>query len=425
LRFSTLNDWLDWQSSLHLKSIDLGLERVSKVWFELHPQALNAFVITVAGTNGKGSSVAMLEAILLAAGYNVGCYTSPHLVRYNERIRINGKQASDEEICEAFAAIDDSRGETTLSYFEYGTLAALQLFSQKALEVVLLEVGLGGRLDAVNIIDADAALITSIGIDHQDCLGETLEQIGREKAGILRKDQQAVFSGKTLPASIRTHADEIGCILKVAGEHYSYINHASSWDFSSPEVERNALPLPALRGGQQLQNAAGVVALLLSIKDRLPVSMDAVRQGLLSATVKGRFQVIQRQLNQGQVNIVVDVAHNEQSMQVLADNLAAFVVKGRLHVIIGMLKDKDQQHSLMPLLGQADHWYLLDTPGDRGMRAQTLADTLRKLLPDADCHLYENVSDAYDSVLQYALDGDTILVTGSFLVAGAFLEKYD
>ena len=425
MRFNSLNDWLDWQSSLHLKSIDLGLERAAKVWSDLHPQPLNAFVITVAGTNGKGSSVAMLEAILLAAGYTVGCYTSPHLVRYNERIRINGKEARDEQICEAFAAIDDSRGETTLSYFEYGTLAALQLFSSAAVEVVVLEVGLGGRLDAVNIIDADAALITSIGLDHQDWLGDTLEEIGREKAGILRSSQKAVFSGKILPASIQTYADQIGCNLKIAGEDFNYINQATSWDFVSPEVQRNALPLPALRGSQQLQNAAGVVALLMLIKDELAISMDAIRQGLLCASVKGRFQVMQQQLNQGRVNIVVDVAHNEQSMQALAENLAAFVVKGQLHIIIGMLKDKDQQHTLLPLIEQADYWHLLDTPGERGMPAKNLADILRKLLPEADCHLHENISDAYDSVLQYAQEGDTILVTGSFLVAGAFLEKYD
>lgn len=419
MRFTSLEDWLEWQSQLHLKSIDLGLERVSKVWDRLHPDKLKAFVITVAGTNGKGSSVAMLEAILLAAGYSVGCYTSPHLVRYNERIHLNGEEADDDQICAAFAAIDEARQDISLTYFEFGTLAALYLSAKAEVDVIVLEVGLGGRLDAVNIIDADAALITSIGLDHQDWLGDDREKIGREKAGILRANQAAVFSGHDIPASIVDYAQSLGTKLLVAGRNYHTEQLHDSWNIVTDHGNRSGLPLPLMRGRHQLENAAGVVALLLDCNKSLPVSIQAIRQGLLTAQVKGRFEVINQPLT-----VVVDVAHNEQSMQVLSENLSGLVVKGKLHAVAGMLKDKDIENSLKPLLPLVDRWYLVDTPGERGLSATELSAILKKISPDSDCQTYEKVSDAYESVIQYAQDEDTVLVTGSFLVTGQFLENY-
>ena len=420
MRFTSLNEWLEWQARLHIKSIDLGLERVSAVWARLHPENLNSFVITVAGTNGKGSSVAMLESILLSAGYQVGCYTSPHLVRYNERIRLNGEEVSDEQICEAFDAIDKSRGDISLSYFEFGTLAALYHFSRVVPDVIILEVGLGGRLDAVNIIDADAALITSIGIDHQDWLGDNREDIGREKAGILRKNQMAVFSGHSIPDSVVDYASRSGTKLYIAGQNYQYKRVDEGWEFQSDHGNRNALPVPALRGSHQLENAAGVIALLLVCRQQLPVSTDAVRQGLLSASIKGRFQVIQDKLP-----VIVDVAHNEESVKALAENLSGFVVKGQLHVITGMLRDKDIKNSLSALSEHADSWHLVTTPGERGLAADELLGIVAELAPGKACYLHDNVSEAYDSVLQYAKEQDTVLVTGSFLIAGQFLEIED
>ena len=420
MRFTSLNEWLEWQARLHIKSIDLGLERVSAVWARLHPENLNSFVITVAGTNGKGSSVAMLESILLSAGYQVGCYTSPHLVRYNERIRLNGEEVSDEQICEAFDAIDKSRGDISLSYFEFGTLAALYHFSRVVPDVIILEVGLGGRLDAVNIIDADAALITSIGIDHQDWLGDNREDIGREKAGILRKNQMAVFSGHSIPDSVVDYASRSGTKLYIAGQNYQYKRVDEGWEFQYAPGHRNALPVPALRGSHQLENAAGVIALLLVCRQQLPVSTDAVRQGLLSASIKGRFQVIQDKLP-----VIVDVAHNEESVKALAENLSGFVVKGQLHVITGMLRDKDIKNSLSALSEHADYWYLVTTPGERGLAADELLGIVAELAPGKACYLHDNVSEAYDSVLQYAKEQDTVLVTGSFLIAGQFLEIED
>ncbi len=420
MRFNRLDEWLDWQSRLHLKNIDLGLERVSRVWQSLYPDTVfPACVITVAGTNGKGSSVAMLEAILLAAGYRVGCYTSPHLLRYNERIRIDGKEATDDSICEAFQRIDQAREQISLTYFEFGTLAALDIFTRQKLDVVILEVGLGGRLDAVNIIDADLALITGIDIDHSDWLGDSRELIGAEKAGILRAGQVAVFSGADMPTSIHDKAISLELDMAVAGEDFHWQNELAGWRLTGRAGNRNGLPVPAMRGDHQFENAAGVIQLLLEGKSKLPVSSDAMRQGLLSAQVAGRFQVIPA----GGYRIVVDVAHNQQSMSVLAQNLKKFVIKGRLHAITGMLRDKDIKASLVPLLDVVDAWYIVPTPGERGLAANVFMAKLLELKPEANCRAYETLAEARASVLQFVTEDDTLLVTGSFLVAGEFLAE--
>lgn len=418
-RFSNLNDWLDWQTSLHPKSVDLGLERISEVWSRLSCHH-EAFVITVAGTNGKGSSVAMLEAILLNAGYRVGCFTSPHLVRYNERIKIDGNEASDEAVCEAFEAIDKSRDDISLTYFEFGALAALHLFEKARVEVMILEVGLGGRFDAVNIIDADAALVTAIGIDHQEWLGNDREVIGREKAGIFRKGQLAVFSGNDMPESVNMESEQRGCRLLVAGEDYQFISDGQQWSLKSEAGNRHALPIPAMRGKHQLENAAGVIALLLACRQQLPVKAEALKTGLLQAQVKGRFQILQKEHP-----VIVDVAHNPQSTKSLAENLAEFVIRGKLRAIVGMLKDKDSLESLKNLAPQVDQWFLVSTHGERGLQAELLAENIHLIEPDTECLLFNTVSEAYNSVLQYAQEDDSILVTGSFHIAGDFLAEFD
>jgi len=420
MRFDNLSDWLEWQSTLHVKNIDLGLERVANVWQQLlGKDDFEPFVITVAGTNGKGSSVAMLEAILQAAGYRTGCYTSPHLLDYNERIRVDGRNVSDQDICEAFESIDQARNDISLSYFEFGTLAALQVFRAKQPEVVILEVGLGGRLDAVNIIDADAALITEIAIDHQDWLGDTRDLIGREKAGILRAGQAAVFSGCDIPFSIVEVASRLQVDLKIAGEDFNAIPHQHDWSFVSEKHSRHGLPVPHLRGEHQLRNAAGVIALLLCIQTRLPVQTEALRRGLLNASIPGRFQVLQDL----PLPVVVDVAHNQQSMTVLAENLKKFVIKGRLFAIVGMLKDKDIENSFKPMLDVIDSWHFVPTPGQRGQSAEKLAEVLTTLTNDAEIHCHETLAEAWQSVLQSHSDSDSVLVCGSFLVAGDFLNQ--
>jgi dihydrofolate synthase/folylpolyglutamate synthase len=353
---------------------------------------------------------------LLAAGYRVGAFTSPHLVRYNERIRINGVEAADEDMCQAFAAIDEARGDVSLSYFEFGTLAAAYLFSKAKVDVMLLEVGLGGRLDAVNIFDADVALITTVDLDHQDWLGEDRETIGYEKAGIMRAGRPAVFAAADMPKSVLDHAMAIGADLKAAGQDFGFVEQANGWDFYFQDSWRRALPYPQLRGRHQLYNASGALAVLAVAKPRLPVDNQAVRKGLQVASVAARFQVLQDKMP-----VVIDVAHNAEAMQVLRDNLRQFAPVGRVHLIVGMLKDKDAVATLGMLQSEVDFWYLVDTAGERGLSAAQLANKLMDFVPANVVQQHENVRNAYAAVLQCADQNDICVVTGSFLLAGEML----
>ena len=261
-RFNSLSDWLLWQETLHPRKIDLGLERVAAVAKRLRLLQPDFGVITVAGTNGKGSSVAMLEAVLLAAGYRTGCYTSPHLQRYNERIRIQGQEVDDASLCAAFACVDEARGDETLSYFEFGTLAALTLFRREPLDVVLLEVGMGGRLDAVNAVEPTASLITNVSLDHCAWLGDDVESIAFEKAGILRAGKSTVYADENVPVSVLEHAREIGADLVLAGRDYGWNRSAMGWSWQGRQHTLENLEIPSLNGEFQLGNAAGVLALL-------------------------------------------------------------------------------------------------------------------------------------------------------------------
>ncbi|MDH5600929.1 MAG: Mur ligase family protein, partial [Gammaproteobacteria bacterium] len=297
MRFSSLPEWLNWQQGLHSSSIELGLERVAEVFQRLHSSLPAIPVISVAGTNGKGSSVALLETIYQNAGYRTAAYTSPHILHYNERLHLDAEEVSDQQICEAFERIDQARcqgDEISLTYFEFGTLAALDIFYRAKPEVIILEVGLGGRLDAVNIIDADIALITSIGIDHTAWLGHDRETIAREKAGIMRKGCPVVFSSPDMPRSIKQAADEVGAVLYQRGKDFDWKNGMgyAAWDWKSDKHQRSALPTPSLRGNHQLDNAAGVLMVIECLADKLPVSQKQVKAGLLSVSVMGRFQCI-------------------------------------------------------------------------------------------------------------------------------------
>lgn len=323
----TLAGWLQLLEQRHAQAIQLGLERVAQVRAALGADP-DALVITVGGTNGKGSCCAMLEAILLAEGYRVGCYTSPHLLRYNERVRVDGKDVADEALVEAFDAVEAARGDTPLTYFEHGTLAAWEVFRRQAPDVVILEVGLGGRLDAVNVFDADCALVTGIALDHMDYLGDTREAIGFEKAGIFRAGRPAVCGDPQPPASLLEHAEAIGAQLWISGRDFGFGGDRQQWGYwryQAPPaqgalVKRGGLAYPALRGANQLLNAAAVMTVLDAVRDRIPVSMQAIRQGLMLVEVPGRFQVLP-----GRPAVVLDVAHNPQAAGVLAENLGAWV----------------------------------------------------------------------------------------------------
>lgn len=418
MRFTTLADWLDWQTGLSPKHIDLGLERVRAVWERLAIDTLGAAVITVGGTNGKGSSVAFAEAILQAAGYRTGCYTSPHLVRYNERIRVDQVEADDRRICAAFERVDRARGEIPLTYFEFGTLAALCIFSEQPLDAVILEVGLGGRLDAVNLIDPDVALISSIGLDHQDWLGNDLESIAREKAGIMRSGRPVVFSGRAMPASIRSSAAAVGARLLVAGEDYHATRHADSWDLSGAGVERRSLPLPGLRGAVQFDNAAGVIVALAQLATRLPLDQRAVRAGLLTARLRGRFEV-----RPGRPTWVLDVAHNPQAAGVLDGMLADLHVPGRRIAVCGMLADKDAAGVAQVLAARFDAWYLIDLDDrSRGLSAAALYDRMRPALPGVELHRGGEIGDTLATLSGQLAADDQVVVFGSFLTVGAAMH---
>jgi len=409
MRFSKLADWLHWQEQLHPEEIELGLERVSQVFKQLHSENPAFQVITVAGTNGKGSSVAMLEAILLAAGYRVGAYTSPHLLQYNERIRLNGELVNDSLLCESFNRIDQGRKDTSLTYFEYGTLAALDIFFRQPLDVVLLEVGLGGRLDAVNIIDANIALITAIDIDHEKWLGSDRETIGFEKAGIMRSGCPVITSDPDVPQSVIKQAKNIGAKLYCLGTDFYTRNEMNGWVYQDATgVTRNALPLPALRGEHQLNNAAGVLKVLQCLKDSLPVTVQDIRDGLLSVALPGRFQVMA-----GEVTTILDVAHNPQSTCILAQLLKEQQCTGKTLAVVGMLEDKSIHNALKPLIHCVDAWFmgsLMKIP--RGAEAEKLRAAMSDI--EIDVGTYADVTQAYHAAQQQAIPGDRIVVFGSF-----------
>lgn len=415
-----LAQWLDYQSSVHPKNIELGLERVSAVWQAIAAPQVAPVVVTVAGTNGKGSSLAMLAAMAAAAGYRVGVYTSPHLIRYNERIRIDGQALDDAALCALFERIEQARGEIPLTYFEYGTLAALLACADAKVDLAVLEVGLGGRLDAVNIIDADVALITGIGLDHTDWLGDDLAQIGREKAGIMRAGKPAIVAMPDAPDSVREHAQNLRADLRWAGRDFSHQREAQHWDWKGVNTQRHGLPMPAMRGNIQLQNAAGVLAVFEALEDQLPIDQRAVRCGLLDAQLPGRFQVEQRTCRW-----VLDVAHNPQAARHLSQQLGEVFVSGEVHAVVGMLSDKALSETLAVLGPRVDHWHLLDLSDQaRGASAEALASAVpegAKVSLTAG-PLHETLGETLHALEAQTQADDLVLVFGSFVTVGAVLE---
>ncbi|GBG01454.1 bifunctional folylpolyglutamate synthase/dihydrofolate synthase [Azospira sp. I13] len=417
---TTLSDWLTHLESLHPKGqagIELGLERVARVKAALG-QSEFCPVITVGGTNGKGSVCAYLENILDRAGCKVGCYTSPHLLHYNERVKINGQPVADETLCAAFAKVEAARGSEALTYFEFGTLAAWEVFAAAGVEAIVLEVGLGGRLDAVNIYEPDVAVVTGIALDHTDWLGATREDIGREKAGIFRPGKPALCADAKPPQSLLDHAAAIGAELKLIGRDFGFEKSTEDrlqwryWHTIGGELQRRALAFPGLRGTAQLANASVALTALECLKDRLPVSMGAIRRGLIETEVAGRFQVLP-----GQPTVILDVAHNPQSAQVLADNLSNMGFFNRTHAVVGMLGDKDIATTLAALKGKVDTWLLCDLNVPRGATAAQLAEVVASLGGAVECHADPYA--AWQAALKRTAGNDRIAVFGSFhTVAG-------
>jgi len=399
-----LREWLAFIERQHPASIALGLERVAEVFSRLEVR-IECPVITVGGTNGKGSTCAMLESMLRAAGYRTALYTSPHLVRYNERVRIAGVEAGDEELAEAFAAVEASRKGTPLTYFEFGTLAALWLFSRANVDAAILEVGLGGRLDAINILDADCAVLTSVAIDHVDYLGADREAIGREKAGIFRRGRPAVVADPRPPQSVLQAPGQ----LLLLNRDFGYAEQERQWSYWGPGGRRGGLEYPALRGRVQLRNAAAALCALETLRDRLPLAMQEARRGLAEVSLPGRFQVLP-----GRPQIILDVAHNVEAARTLADNLAASAFAPETIAVCGMLRDKDIAGVLREMAPRITRWHLASLPGPRGAQASLLSTHL----PDAVKTEHDSAANAFAAAIENAGENDKIVVFGSFLTVG-------
>ena len=414
----TLDDWLAHCEQLHPKTIDMGLDRVRAV-AERMGLRFDCPVFTVAGTNGKGSTCAMLEAILTQAGFRTGLFTSPHLVRFEERCRIRGQNVDASDLVAAFARVESARAEISLTYFEFTTLAILDTLARAGLDAVILEVGLGGRLDAVNIIDTHCAIITSIDIDHAELLGDTREKIGFEKAGILRTGRPAIVSDPVPPQSVIDRATEIGADLWLLGRDFNSSGDKQQWAWAGRGRRYAGLAHPALRGANQLINASGVLAALTAMRQQLPVTAQAVRNGLGLVDLPGRFQVVP-----GQPALVLDVAHNPHSVAALALNLDAMGFYPTTHAVFGAMADKDlapMLHRMDPLV---DRWYFADLPTPRAasgaaLQAAWQALTQRK---DASSAVFSQPLDALHAAAAKAQAADRIVVFGSFYTVGGVLE---
>lgn len=442
----SLGEWLQYIEGLHLKNIDMGLERVGEVAKRLGIDLSDKIVITVGGTNGKGSTCALLEAILLQAGYQVGLYTSPHLLRFNERIRLNGENVSDQVLIDVFGRIEAARAlptgtdagnfiaqtiasETTLTYFEFTTLAGLKLFQDAPLDVVILEVGLGGRLDAVNIVDADCSIVASIDIDHKDYLGDTREKIAWEKAHIYRPQRPAICADPVAPASLIAYAGEIGADLWLFGRDFNYSGDKQQWSYGGRSVRRRSMAYPALRGANQLLNASAALAALEALGNRLPVSQQAVRTGLATVDIPGRFQVLA-----GRPTVILDVAHNPHAAAHLANNLANMGFFPQTFALFGAMADKDLVGIARAMKSSVDHWLLVPLPGQRAASVNQLLEALGAAGIEDNSKLgvkaselktietFESVAEAYSSAQKRLSEADRIAVFGSFVTVAEVMK---
>jgi dihydrofolate synthase/folylpolyglutamate synthase len=417
---SSLEQWLAYQSQLHPQAIDLGLDRLRQVLERLGWRQPKVPVITVAGTNGKGSVSGFCAAILAAAGYRVGTFTSPHLRDYRERIRIHDRLVSAAELVEVFERIEAARGEVGLTFFEFNTIAALLVFEAAHLDAWVLEIGMGGRLDAVNVVEPDVAVIVSIGFDHQEYLGTTIEAIAREKAGIFRHGRPAVLGSSEVPGVVEDMARAVGAPLKRLNVEYTYAREGTGWRFRGKRWNLPQLPAPALAGGTQYANAATAIAALEEIDARLAVPAAAVARGLEQVRLTARFQVIAPARPEAPTWIL-DVAHNPAAAEVLASNLRGHPSAGRTLAVCGILADKDAANVVAELCGCIDAWWCVSTDGDRGRSGAALAQMVASQIA-APVEAADSTSAGCAAALAYATPSDRIVVFGSFHVVGPALD---
>jgi dihydrofolate synthase / folylpolyglutamate synthase len=422
--FPNLTAWLDFLEKAHPVGIDMGLTRIQQVRSKLGLE-FKCPVITVAGTNGKGSTCAFLESILAEAGYKVACHTSPHFLDFTERARIGRINVSEEKLLQHFQAVETARSScdpmVSLTYFEFTTLAILHLFAHENLDVVILEVGLGGRLDAVNIIDADCAIITSIDLDHTQLLGNTRELIGREKAGIMRSGKIAICADPVPPQTIIDYAQSLGVDLWLHGRDFNISGDQQQWGWSGRAKRIHGLAYPALRGANQLLNAAAVLAALTALREVLPVGVQAIRNGFAMVDLPGRFQVLP-----GQPTIVMDVAHNPHASSVLAQSVEKMGYFPYTHAIFGVMSDKDIAGVIRPMLEVVDYWHCVNLPTPRAAKAEEIADVLIHLgvknTKDSGVIIQQNPESAYQKTLEEVGQNDRIVVFGSFYTVSAVMN---
>jgi dihydrofolate synthase/folylpolyglutamate synthase len=424
----TLTDWLDRISCQHPKAIDLGLERVVAVaaamGFQRSPDGIQlpAVTVLVGGTNGKGSTCALIESIALQSGFRVATYTSPHLIQFNERLRLNGEMVSDAALIESFERVEHARAaaQQSLTYFEFTTLAVLDCIRQTPVDLAVLEIGLGGRLDAVNVVDPDCSILVSVDLDHQQFLGDTREKIGWEKAHIARANKPFICADPEPPQSVLDYVSEIGADLWRFGVDYNFQGDRQQWSWAGRGQRRNAMAYPALRGANQLLNASAALACFASLRDKLPVTQGAVRQGLALVDLAGRFQVLP-----GQPAVVLDVAHNPHAASVLAVNLDQMGFFPNTIAVTGMLADKDAAEIVRRMGDRVDHWLTVSLVGPdahgRERDAQSLAAIIRELHPSATIECFETPEAGYERARELAEANDRIVVFGSFLTVASIM----
>jgi dihydrofolate synthase/folylpolyglutamate synthase len=411
-----LKDWLAYIEALHPKDIEMGLGRVDEVKQRL---SLNIQfpIITIAGTNGKGSTCAMLEHIYHAAGYRVGTYSSPHFLRYSERVRVACQEISDSDLIAAFQAVEKARQSTQLTYFEFGTLAAMWHFAKAGLDVVILEVGLGGRLDAVNVFEPDCAVVTSVDLDHMEFLGDTRESIGAEKAGVFRANVPAICGDNHPPQSLIAHAQKIGADLRLIQRDFIFKRQPDGWIYQGNSRELTGLPMPALKGDFQLENSSCVLTAIEALQAKLPVSYEAIVAGLRSVTLRGRFQLVA-----GHPDVILDVAHNPHAAKSLAINLQQTASSGKTIAVFSMLADKDIAGVIQALSKQIDVWYIAEIQHARASSLDAMKRLLLARLPDANIQTFESVTQAYHQACIDADENDRIIALGSFFTVAEVMR---
>jgi len=416
LKNFTLNEWIDWQCKLHSTNMDFNLSRIKEVAKRLNVHKTASKVFTVAGTNGKGSTVAILESVLLESGYNVGSYTSPHLIEFNERIKINKISADTEEICQAFEIIEENRKNTTLTFFEFSTLAAFIIFSKKNLDVIILEVGLGGRLDAVNIIDPDVSIITSIGYDHTAILGDDLELIAFEKSGIMRKNKPTIISYENIHQSIIKNSKEIGSNLEIINKNFSYkIISDKKWFFSNIDGVEIESDNPGIKGLLQINNAASVLQALHSCEG-IELNNEKAVKGIKKSSILGRFQIV----NSSPVT-VLDIAHNVQSIETLIENLREYFPHSNYHAVFSVLKDKNVNQMLNLVKEFFQSWHISNSDNERALEVKELKSN--DFFISEEANAYDSIEKAYKGALEYAKkENDVIVVFGSSYTVSPILN---